>query len=86
MEKNFVVKLLYWLDHTVAAALENWKPQDTRKVVFENICRQQEYLFCFLLTLLGFDVLLIQSNQDLDRELEGLGLSVLCRTEHREEI
>lgn len=86
MEKNFVVKLLYWLDHTVPAALENWRPGDTRKAVFENICRQQEYLFCYLLTLLGFDVLLIQSSQDIDGELEKEGLSVSCRTEPRADL
>ena len=75
IEKNFVVKLLFWLDATVPEALQNWEPGGLRKAVFGNISRKQEYLFCYLLTLLGFDVLLLQASQDIDAESEGLGLS-----------
>lgn len=73
--KNFIVKVLFWLDQTVAAALQAWESEKSVKVVFENICRQQEYLFCYLLTRLGFDVLLLQVKQDISPELEKLGLS-----------
>ena len=75
IEKNFVVKLLFWMDQTVSGALQAWKPEHTRKAVFGNICKRQEYLFCYLLTLLGFDVLLLQWEQDIDAELERMGLS-----------
>lgn len=78
MEKNFMVKVLFWLDQTVAAALRSWEPGKSRKAVFLDICKQQEYLFCYLLTLLGMDVLLIQVKQDIPPELEGLGLSRKC--------
>ncbi len=77
IEKNFAVKLLFWLDQTAAEALHGWKAEHSRKAVFGNICKKQEYLFCYLLTLLGFDVLLLQAGQDIDAELERLGLSRL---------
>ncbi len=75
IEKNFMVKVLFWLDQTVSAALQVWQPDHSRKVVCVDICRQQEYLFCYLLTLLGFDVLLLQTKQDILPELDRLGLS-----------
>lgn len=75
IEKNFLVKVLFWLDQTVFSALQNWRPESSMKVACMDISRQQEYLFCYLLTLLGFDVLLLQVNQDISRELEQLGLS-----------
>lgn len=80
IEKNFIVKLFYWLDQRVPEALQNWKPEDSRKAVFTEICKQQEYLFCYLLTLLGFDVLLLQEKCDIDPKLERLGLSEKCMT------
>ena len=76
IEKNFVVKMLYWLEHTVSKALHVWLPDTSRKIVFSEISKKQEYLFCYLLTLLGFDVLLLQAGKDIDRELEVIGLSV----------
>ena len=78
IEKNFLVKVLFWLDQTVFSALQNWRPESSMKVACMDISRQQEYLFCYLLTLLGFDVLLLQVNQDISQELEQLGLSRKC--------
>lgn len=76
--KNFMVKVLFWLDQTVPLALRNWKPENTMKVVCRDISKQQEYLFFYLLTRLGFDVLLLQARQDISPELERLGLSRKC--------
>lgn len=76
--KNFIVKVLFWLDQTVFLALQNWKPEHSMKVVCTDIFRQQEYLFFYLLTRLGFDVLLLQAKQDISPELERLGLSRKC--------
>ena len=75
IEKNFVVKIFFWLDQTAGAALQAWEPGCSRKVVCADVSRQQEYLFCYLLTLLGFDVLLLQTGQDIPPELDKLGLS-----------
>ncbi len=76
--KNFMVKVLFWLDQTVPLALRNWKPENTMKVVCRDISKQQEYLFFYLLTRLGFDVLLLQARQDISPELDRLGLSRKC--------
>ncbi len=78
IEKNFMVKVFFWLDQTAFSALQNWKPENSMKVACMNIARQQEYLFCYLLTLLGFDVLLLQTEQDISPELERLELSRKC--------
>lgn len=45
------------------------------KLVSENVCKRQEYLFYYLLTLLGFDVLLLQWKGDIDEEMDRLLLS-----------
>lgn len=74
-EKNFLVKLLFWLDASVKEFLPSWSARMNAKMVFENISKKQEYLFCYLLTLLGFDVLLLQYRTDIDEELEQLAIS-----------
>ncbi len=78
IEKNFIAKVLFWLDEIFSPALQAWKPDYVMKAVFANISKPQEYLFCYLLTLLGADVLLLQAKQDIPAELEGLGLSQKC--------
>lgn len=75
IEKNFVVKLLFWLDSVLEDFPQNWRQEQNMKIVSHNIVRRQEYCFFYFLTLLGMDVLLIQSRQDVEPELERLGLS-----------
>ena len=40
------------------------------KAVFQNVSRKQEYLFCYLLTQIGVDVMLLQSEEDIGDGLE----------------
>lgn len=75
IEKNLIVKILFWLDDTAQKGLQNWDPGRSMKFVAANISKKQEYLFCCLLTFLGFDVLLLQTEQDIDKTLEHIGLS-----------
>lgn len=75
IEKNFIVKLLYWLEQTGSDFLLGWNPGKSMKFVVSNVFKKQEYLFCYLLTLLGIDVLLLQSTKDIDAQLEELNLS-----------
>ena len=75
IEKNFVIKLLYWLDELAYEYLKNWNPKLSMKFVAQGITKEQEYFFCYLLTLLGIDVLLLQNEADIDERLEGLHLS-----------
>ena len=74
-EKNFIVKLIYWLDWLGEGWLFRWDGKETVKIVAENVVKKQEYFFYYLLTLLGMDVLLLQSRQDIAADLERLGLS-----------
>ncbi len=67
IRRNFIVKLLYWFDF-VCGGMSRWDERSCIKIVLENVVKEQEYLFCYLLTLLGCDVLLIQSREDLSDE------------------
>lgn len=75
IERNFAVKLLYWFNRIGKGLTEAWEPGASMKVVFENITRKQEYFFCYLLTQMGIDVLLLQYQSDIGEELERLNLS-----------
>lgn len=75
IERNFAVKLLYWFDQMAAGVTEKWEPKASMKIVFQNITRKQEYLFCFLLTQVGIDVLLLQYREDIGEGLERMRLS-----------
>lgn len=75
IEKNFIVKMMYWFDQTAAELTRNWNPRISMKFVVHNICKKQEYLFCYLLTLVGIDVLLLQFKADIDEPLQKLQLS-----------
>lgn len=75
LEKNFVVKLLYWHDFLLKDIVVEWNSRMSVKLVLSNIVKSQEYLFCYLLTLLGYDVLLLQSESDISEKDEMLGLS-----------
>ncbi|MDE5780139.1 MAG: trypsin-like peptidase domain-containing protein [Lachnospiraceae bacterium] len=76
IEKNFIIKMLYWFDKVGMSGLQMWEPAKSMKFVTGNICKKQEYLFCYLLTLTGFDVLLLQCEADIDNELGNMGLSL----------
>ncbi len=75
IERNFVIKMMAWLDDLLGKWLSRWTPAASVKIVAENITRQQEYLFFYMLTLLGFDVLLLQSRCDIDGKALESGLS-----------
>ncbi len=55
--------------------MQDWDFRCSMKIVFSNIIKRQEYLFCYLLTLMGADVLLLQCQSDIEEQLEKLGLS-----------
>jgi len=47
MEKNFVVKLLFWLDNMGYDFIKNPKTDLVRKCVIHNVTKEQEYYFCY---------------------------------------
>ena len=75
MEKNFVIKMLYWHDFVLKDVMKQWDPRQSVKIVLSNIVKKQEYLFACFITFLGCDVLLLQSESDLSKEQEAYGLS-----------
>ncbi len=65
IEKNFVIKLLYWTDCVLGRALVDWDERKCFKILAEDVQKEQEYLFCYMLTLLGCDVLLLECQKDI---------------------
>ena len=66
IEQNFVVKLLYWTDCVLGRALSDWNERKCFKILADNVCREQEYLFYYMLTLIGCDVLFLQRRKDIE--------------------
>lgn len=75
MKKNLFVKLIYWYDKTLLGSESKWEKQRTNKIVICGVKTKQEYYFAYLLTLTGIDVLLIQTNTDIEVSLDRLKFS-----------
>lgn len=75
MCKNMTVKMLFWYDSVFRKEEFLWDERKVLKIVAANIEKRQEYLFFYLLTLMGCDILLLQSRKDIGEEEERLGLS-----------
>lgn len=75
LEKNFIAKLMYWFDAVMKDILHGWEAQSCVKIVASDVIREQEYLFYYMVTFLGADVLLIQTERDVDEGLKSLNLS-----------
>lgn len=65
IQKNFYIKVLFWLD-VVCSGLKQWDERSCIKIVADNVVNRQQYLFYYVLTLIGCDVLLIQSREDIE--------------------
>lgn len=66
MEKNLAVKMLFWTDSVLGDSLCDWNEKKCIKVIAENVVKEQDYLFYYMLTLLGCDVLLMQCCGDIE--------------------
>lgn len=66
IEKNFAIKLLYWMDSLGTALFKEGDVQSYRKAVLSGVSKKQEYLFAYLLTLLGIDVMLLLPEKDME--------------------
>jgi hypothetical protein len=75
MVKNFIIKALYWLDQTTAAFFEGWSQSKSYKYIFCGKAKKQEYIFLYLLTLMGIDVLILSPEGELTIEAQLLSLS-----------
>lgn len=79
MEKNFVVKLWFWLDSLFLSIFSTWNERSCIKVLADNVVNVQEYLFYYMLTLFGCDVLLIESRKDIQADNRLTKLSVVLK-------
>ena len=75
MEKNFIVKMLFWFDNIMGSLLYDKDESLSVKIVAENVIKKHEYFFFYMLILMGFNVLLVQSKSDIEYECEQLNLS-----------
>lgn len=64
--RNFGAKLLYWTDVCAAELLKGGAAHKFLKAAAENVEKEQEYLFFYLLTRFGCDVLLLQNRKDCE--------------------
>lgn len=66
MQKNLIVKLLFWYDAIFEEHMFDVLEGSVRKLAASNVVKKQEYLFYYLAALTGCDVLLLQSKADID--------------------
>lgn len=86
IEKNFIIKLLFWTDLIFEKSDIKWELKSCIKIVATNVSKKHEYLFYYFLTKLGIDVLLIQNSIDIPDNLKKLNLSVERNFGNFEEI
>lgn len=75
MLRNYAVKLWFWSDYLLTEVFSQWEERLSVKVIAEDVTKVQEYLFFYMITLLGCDVLLINGKADLKAEKNILLLS-----------
>lgn len=63
--KNFSIKILFWTEKYMKDCFKGWNERVCVKAAFENIVKDQEYLFGYFLSLLGFDVILLENKSDI---------------------
>lgn len=65
-EKNFGVKLMFWIDYILKKMSPDFSLVKSIKIIAENVQKKQEYFFYELLTYLGMDVCLLQTQYDVE--------------------
>lgn len=78
IEKNLIVKLLFWIDDVLGTSLKDWDERKCYKIIADNIKKEQDYLFYYMLTLIGCDVLLMERSSDIeiDDRLKSISLEL----------
>lgn len=66
--RSFVVKLWFWLDQELVEILPQWTERLSVKIIAINVTKTQDYLFFYMITLLGCDVLLLNTKVDIKTE------------------
>lgn len=67
MLRNFASKLLFWASEIIGKKnLKNWDEKTNIKIIWEDINKEQEYLFCYFLTRIGADIMLLLPLGDIE--------------------
>ncbi len=82
MEKNAVIKLLFRFDEVMKGFSDQTGFYKNAKLAADNITKEQDYLFFYLLALLGINILLIQNKSDIDIYQKQLKISAVTVTGH----
>ena len=65
--RNYAAKILFWTSEIMQKKdLGNWDEHANIKIILEGIKKEQEYLFCYFLTRIGADVMLLLPISDLE--------------------
>lgn len=88
MVKNFIMKILYQTDQIAGELFGCWDIHKTYKFAYNGNVKKHEYLFCYFLTLLGIDVLLLlpQGDINLPKLWMDLSFCVVLGNEKKVEI
>lgn len=70
MVNNFTVKLLWQTDTVIGAALKGWSANINAKIIGADVRKKSDLLFFYMLSLLGYDVLILCPAQDI--QVDGL--------------
>ncbi|MBQ2605747.1 MAG: hypothetical protein II585_02685 [Clostridiales bacterium] len=80
MVRNYAAKLLFWTSETVSKKnIGSWNERANIKIILEDINKEQEYLFCYFLTRIGADVMILLPVSDLEFDRQLKDLSALLR-------
>lgn len=72
MLKNYIIKLWYRTDTFLKECISKWNENLCTKVIASGICKEQDYLFMYMASLIGCDVLLLQTKEDISDKLKNL--------------
>ncbi|MFA9376788.1 MAG: trypsin-like peptidase domain-containing protein [Lachnotalea sp.] len=86
INRNFVIKIIYWTDVLIGKMIREWDGITTNKIVFLGKLKKQEYLFLFYLTKLGIDVMLISPDGEINIEKKLLDLSECIKCDMNGEV
>ncbi len=75
IQRNFLVKILYWLNVSAHSFITDWNERESYKYIFSGMIKKQEYLFLYFLTLLGIDVMILMPKGEADLSESLLELS-----------
>ena len=63
--RSIIILSMYWTDCILLPEKSEWLSSEQKRIVIQSVSRRNEYLFAYFLTLIGFDVLLLNGDTDI---------------------